>query len=41
MYDTQEVKYIGHKVILAAIPVCPLLTQALLREAALNCILVL
>lgn len=41
MHGTQEVKYIRHKVILAAIPACPPLTEALLREVALNYILVL
>lgn len=37
MHYTQKVKYTGHKVILATTPTI-LLTQALLREATLNCI---
>lgn len=37
MHYTQEVKYTGHKVILDATPTV-LLTQALSREAVLNCI---
>lgn len=37
MHYTQEVKYTGYKVIQVAIP-SVLLTQALIREAVLNCI---